>query len=94
MIANRRCESWRSCRDSCGYSVPLYSFEGHRSRLLEWAGAKSDEQLVAYRDAKNAASIDGLDALLAPTVPETREYRLQYYEAEAPVGDFTAIASR
>lgn len=36
-----------------------------------------------------------LDArpLLAPTVPETREYRLQYYEAEAPVGDFTAIAS-
>jgi hypothetical protein len=36
-----------------------------------------------------------LDArpLLAPGVPETREYRLQYYEAEAPVGDFTAIAS-
>lgn len=36
-----------------------------------------------------------LDArpLLAPTVPEVREYRLQYYEAEAPVGDFTAIAS-
>ena len=36
-----------------------------------------------------------LDArpLLVPTTPETREYRLQYYEAEAPVGDFTAIAS-
>ena len=28
-----------------------------------------------------------------PIQPETREYRLQYYEAEAPVGDFTAIAS-
>ena len=36
-----------------------------------------------------------LDArpLLVATQPETREYRLQYYEAEAPVGDFTAIAS-
>ncbi len=35
-----------------------------------------------------------LDArpLLVATTPETREYRLQYYEAEAPVGDFTAIA--
>jgi hypothetical protein len=30
--------------------------------------------------------------LLNPAQPETREYRLQYYEAEAPVGDFTAIA--
>ncbi len=36
-----------------------------------------------------------LDArpLLVATTPETREYRLQYYEAEAPVGEFTAIAS-
>ncbi len=36
-----------------------------------------------------------LDArpLLVAGQPETREYRLQYYEAEAPVGDFTAIAS-
>lgn len=36
-----------------------------------------------------------LDArpLLVPTTPEVREYRLQYYEAESPVGDFTAIAS-
>jgi len=49
--------------DSCGYSVPLYSFEGHRGRLLEWAEAKSDDELVAYRAAKNSASIDGLPAL-------------------------------
>jgi hypothetical protein len=49
--------------DSCGYSVPLYSFEGHRSRLLEWAEAKSDDQLDAYRAAKNSTSIDGLPAL-------------------------------
>jgi hypothetical protein len=49
--------------DSCGYSVPLYSFEAHRSRLLEWAAAKSDDELVAYRAAKNATSIDGLPGL-------------------------------
>ena len=29
--------------------------------------------------------------LLNPAQPETREYRMQYYEANAPVGDFTAI---
>ena len=23
--------------DSCGYSVPLYEFQGHRSKLVEWA---------------------------------------------------------
>lgn len=36
-----------------------------------------------------------LDArpLLVPNAPEVREYRLQYYEAESPVGDFTAIES-
>ena len=31
--------------------------------------------------------------LLVPAQPETRDYRLQYFEADAPVGDFTAIAS-
>jgi hypothetical protein len=49
--------------DSCGYSVPLYSFEGQRTRLLEWAQAKSDDELAAYRESKNSASIDGLPAL-------------------------------
>jgi hypothetical protein len=49
--------------DSCGYAVPLYSFEGHRSRLLEWAEGKSDDELDEYRHAKNSASIDGLPAL-------------------------------
>jgi Pyridoxamine 5'-phosphate oxidase len=49
--------------DSCGYAVPLYAFAGQRSRLLEWAEAKSDEELATYRSAKNAESIDGLPAL-------------------------------
>lgn len=48
--------------DSCGYSVPLYSFEGDRSKLIEWADHRGPEGLVAYRAEKNAVSIDGLPA--------------------------------
>jgi len=48
--------------DSCGYSVPQYSFEGHRSKLVEWAGHRSADELAAYRAEKNATSIDGLPA--------------------------------
>ena len=49
--------------DTCGYAVPLYEYVGERTRLDEWAAAKSDEELVAYREAKNTRSIDGLPAL-------------------------------
>src|SRR4051794_21269866 len=49
--------------DSCGYSVPLYDYVGQRTRLDEWAAAKSPEETRAYRAAKNARSIDGLPAL-------------------------------
>ena len=48
--------------DSCGYSVPLYAFEGHRSKLVEWADHRGPDGLVAYRAEKNATSIDGLPA--------------------------------
>jgi Pyridoxamine 5'-phosphate oxidase len=48
--------------DSCGYAVPLYSFEGERTRLVEWAHHQGPDGLVDYRAAKNAASIDGLPA--------------------------------
>jgi hypothetical protein len=48
--------------DSCGYAVPLYTFEGDRSNLLDWVEHRSDEQLAAYRAQKNARSIDGLPA--------------------------------
>jgi hypothetical protein len=48
--------------DSCGYAVPLYTFEGDRSKLLDWVDHRSDEELVAYRAEKNARSIDGLPA--------------------------------
>lgn len=48
--------------DSCGYSVPLMSFEGERTRLVEWAQAAGDE-IEQYRAAKNAVSIDGLPGM-------------------------------
>ncbi len=49
--------------DSCGYSVPLYQFQGQRETLDRWASAKPPEALKAYRAAKNRQSIDGLPAL-------------------------------
>lgn len=47
--------------DSCGYSVPLYTYTGQRTRLIEWAEEHADE-LDDYRSRKNAESIDGLPA--------------------------------
>ena len=46
--------------DSCGYAVPLFEFVAQRSRLVEWAGERSDQELVEYRAEKNTSSIDGL----------------------------------
>jgi Pyridoxamine 5'-phosphate oxidase len=47
---------------SCGYGVPLLSFEGERRALTAWAEKKGDE-LPAYWSEKNATSIDGLPAV-------------------------------
>lgn len=49
--------------DSCGYSVPFMDYVGERTLLDQWAARKTDEDLVAYREQKNATSIDGLPAL-------------------------------
>jgi hypothetical protein len=48
--------------DSCGYAVPLMSYEGDRDVLLRWSSRRSDDDLAEYRRAKNSASIDGLPA--------------------------------
>lgn len=48
---------------SCGYAVPLMSYEGERETLVEWAERKGDDGLDAYRAEKNTASIDGLPGL-------------------------------
>lgn len=49
--------------DSCGYSVPLYTYDGERSRLRDWADQRGPEGLADYWAQKNAASIDGLPAI-------------------------------
>ncbi len=49
--------------DSCGYGVPLFSYEGEREQLFRWAEKKGDAGLVEYQREKNAHSIDGLPGL-------------------------------
>jgi hypothetical protein len=59
--------------DSCGYGVPLMSYEGERphydasaQKKLRTGGA---EMLLEYQRQKNAESLDGLPAVPSPAVP-------------------------
>ena len=45
---------------SCGYGTPLFDYRGERPSLDNWARAKGEEGLEAYRREKNVVSIDGL----------------------------------
>ncbi|MCM3785359.1 pyridoxamine 5'-phosphate oxidase family protein [Neobacillus mesonae] len=45
---------------SCGYSIPLMSYEKERDTLQRWAHQKGEEGLKNYWEEKNSASIDGL----------------------------------
>jgi hypothetical protein len=53
--------------DSCGYGVPLMSYEGQRPHMEAWAAKKlrvgGAEALRDYESEKNSLSIDGLPAL-------------------------------
>jgi hypothetical protein len=49
--------------DSCGYGVPLYTFERERSQLTDWADCKSEEEIMQYQRENNVQSLDGLPAL-------------------------------
>jgi len=53
--------------DSCGYGVPLLSYEGQRPHQALWAEKRlrtgGPDALDRYRAEKNAQSIDGLPAL-------------------------------
>jgi len=56
--------------DSCGYGVPLMSYEGRRPHMDAWAAKKlragGEEALLDYQREKNSRSIDGLPALELP----------------------------
>lgn len=49
--------------DSCGYSVPLYDYQGDRDILLKWNKNKGPEAVKDYQRLKNLKSIDGLTGL-------------------------------
>jgi hypothetical protein len=46
--------------DSCGYGVPLLTFEAERKTLPAWCHKRGTEGLKIYRQEKNRRSIDGL----------------------------------
>jgi hypothetical protein len=56
--------------DSCGYGVPLMSYEGDRPHLDAFAAKKlragGDDALLEYQRRKNSRSIDGLPAVEVP----------------------------
>jgi len=61
--------------DSCGYGVPLMSYEGPRPHMELWAAKKmrvgGPEALLDYQREKNSESIDGLPAVDLPVpVPD------------------------
>jgi len=49
----------RRVSDSCGYSVPLMSYEGDRDLLMRAHERRDDDDLAEYRRVKNGHSIDG-----------------------------------
>ncbi len=50
---------------SCGFGVPLFSYEGERDTLARWAMTKGEAGMAAYRREKNASSMDGMPTGLA-----------------------------
>jgi hypothetical protein len=45
---------------SCGFGVPCYTFEGHRTELPDYAEEWGDEKIRSFTQKLNAESIDGL----------------------------------
>ena len=49
---------------SCGFGVPLYSYQGEREIHFEWAEKKGTQGLKEYVQEKNMVSLDGLPTSL------------------------------
>lgn len=49
-----------SVQTSCGFGVPLFELKEERTKLVDWAEKKGDEQIRQYWADKNERSIDGL----------------------------------
>ena len=51
--------------DSCGYGVPVMTWQDDRDRLEQWAENKGADGLAEYQEAKNAVSLDGLPGVVS-----------------------------
>jgi hypothetical protein len=49
--------------DSCGYGIPLFSYQGQREQLGAWARQHGPEGVKSYQQRKNQQSLDGLPGL-------------------------------
>jgi hypothetical protein len=49
--------------DSCGYGVPLMTFEGHRPTMDQWSTRKGPEGIRSYWEEHNVSSLDDLEGL-------------------------------
>jgi hypothetical protein len=52
--------------DSCGYTVPLFEYQGDRSQHVGWAHKLGREGLKTYRQKNNLESIDHIPGLETP----------------------------
>lgn len=52
-------------KTSCGFGVPLFSYEGERDHAFKWAEKKGEEGLADYKKEKNMISMDGLPTPVA-----------------------------
>ena len=57
------CMTAQRINDSCGFGVPLYEYQGQRTRLTEWVQKKGPEGVTDYQARKNITSLDGLPGL-------------------------------
>ena len=55
----------RRVADSCGYGVPLMSFEEHRPTLEQWSARKGPDGVRDFQRRHNPVSIDGIEGLRA-----------------------------
>lgn len=48
-------------QNSCGMSIPYYSYDEERTLLSDWATKQGDSGLKNYWQKKNQKTIDGID---------------------------------
>ena len=94
-------------RQTCGYAVPLYAFQSHRTKLLQYFDKKEkadrkveaehhpNDGLKAYWALKNLKSIDGLEGLsVAHTANVTPQSIFDEAEERKPYRASVATQSR